>query len=199
MSAGGGQTEVQWRTLGEVCNFVVGGDVPKLGFSKEKTKEYAIPIYSNGIGNNALYGYTNISKIKAPCVTISARGTIGYCELHKEDFYPIVRLICALPKEGLLSGFLKYCIDTIKFQVPTSGIPQLTVPMVSKYKIPVPPIEIQQRIVNVLDNFDAICSNLNIGLPAEIEARQKQYEYYRDLLLSFDDRSRFVNVERERE
>lgn len=52
-------------------------------------------------------------------------------------------------------------------------------------KIPVPPLDVQQRIVNVLDNFDAICSDLNIGLPAEISARQKQYEYYRDLLLSF--------------
>ena len=44
----------------------------------------------------------------------------------------------------------------------------------------------QQRIVNVLDNFDAICSDLKIGLPAEIDARKKQYEYYRDKLLSFD-------------
>ena len=52
-------------------------------------------------------------------------------------------------------------------------------------EIPVPPLDVQQRIVNVLDNFDAICSDLNIGLPAEISARQKQYEYYRDLLLSF--------------
>ena len=54
-------------------------------------------------------------------------------------------------------------------------------------EIPVPPLDVQQRIVNVLDNFDAICSDLNIGLPAEISARQKQYEYYRDLLLSFKD------------
>lgn len=51
--------------------------------------------------------------------------------------------------------------------------------------IPVPSLPVQQRIVTVLDNFDAICSDLNIGLPAEIEARQKQYEYYRDKLLSF--------------
>ena len=45
----------------------------------------------------------------------------------------------------------------------------------------------EQRIVKVLDNFDAICTDLNIGLPAEIEARQKQYEYYRDKLLSFKE------------
>ena len=52
-------------------------------------------------------------------------------------------------------------------------------------EITVPPLEVQNRLVSVLDNFEAICSNLNIGLPAEIEARQKQYEYYRDLLLTF--------------
>lgn len=55
------------------------------------------------------------------------------------------------------------------------------------YKIPLPSLEIQKRLVEVLDNFDAICSDLNIGLPAEIEARQKQYEYYRDKLLTFKE------------
>ena len=51
--------------------------------------------------------------------------------------------------------------------------------------IPIPSLEVQKRLVEVLDNFDAICSDLKIGLPAEIEARQKQYEYYRDKLLTF--------------
>ena len=53
------------------------------------------------------------------------------------------------------------------------------------YKVPVPSKDIQSKLVEVLDNFEAICTDLNIGLPAEIEARQKQYEYYRDLLLTF--------------
>lgn len=56
-----------------------------------------------------------------------------------------------------------------------------------KFMIPVPPLDVQSRIVNVLDNFEKICSDLNIGLPAEIEARQKQYEYYRDKLLTFKE------------
>ena len=51
----------------------------------------------------------------------------------------------------------------------------------------VPSMDVQERIVEVLDNFEAICTDLNIGLPAEIEARQKQYEYYRDKLLSFKE------------
>ena len=54
-----------------------------------------------------------------------------------------------------------------------------------KLTVPVPPLDVQNRIVNVLDNFEKICSDLNIGLPAEIEAQQKQYEYYRDKLLTF--------------
>ena len=57
--------------------------------------------------------------------------------------------------------------------------------MLNAFPVPIPPIAIQERLVTVLDNFEAICSDLNIGLPAEIEARQKQYEYYRDTLLTF--------------
>ena len=55
----------------------------------------------------------------------------------------------------------------------------------SQIEIPLPPLEVQKRIVEVLDNFEKICNDLNIGLPAEIEARQKQYEYYRNILLTF--------------
>ena len=55
--------------------------------------------------------------------------------------------------------------------------------------LPVPDMCIQERLIHVLDNFDAICTDLNIGLPAEIEARQKQYEYYRDKLLSFEEKT----------
>ena len=51
--------------------------------------------------------------------------------------------------------------------------------------IPIPSLEVQKRLVEVLDNFDVICTDLSSGLPAEIEARQKQYEYYMDKLLTF--------------
>src|SRR5690606_29734411 len=58
---------------------------------------------------------------------------------------------------------------------------------IMKYPIPVPPLEEQERIVAILDRFDALCNDLTSGIPAEIEARQKQYEYYRDKLLSFKE------------
>lgn len=72
--------------------------------------------------------------------------------------------------------------------VSKGGQQQFNANAISRVKIPIPSLEVQDRIINVLDNFDAICSDLNIGLPAEIEARQKQYEYYRDKLLTFKER-----------
>ena len=59
-----------------------------------------------------------------------------------------------------------------------------------KISIPLPNLEIQQEIVFMIDRFDALCNDLTSGLPAEIEARQKQYEYYRDKLLKFKSLSR---------
>lgn len=62
-----------------------------------------------------------------------------------------------------------------------------------------PSLEIQERYANILDNFETLCNDLNIGLPAEIAARKLQYEYYRDLLLTFaEGSSQTVNVERAR-
>ena len=67
------------------------------------------------------------------------------------------------------------------------------------YKVPVPPLDVQERLVQVLDNFESICSDLNIGLPAEIKARQKQYEYYRDLLLTFAETGSTLVTDRQTE
>ena len=69
--------------------------------------------------------------------------------------------------------------------VSKGGQQQFNTNAVERVVVPVPPLDVQNRIVNVLDNFEKICSDLNIGLPAEIRARQKQYEYYRDKLLTF--------------
>ena len=181
------ETIIEELEIGEVCNLSAGGDVPKDRFSKEKTERYKIPIISNGSGINALYGYTDIPKIIEPSVTVAARGTIGYAEYRDYPYFPIIRLITITPKDAnqLNAKYLYYCLEKRKYKVPMSGIPQLTVPMLKKEKVSIPSLEIQNRIVNVLDNFEKICSDLNIGLPAEIEARQKQYEYYRDKLLTF--------------
>ncbi|MGN1409041.1 MAG: restriction endonuclease subunit S, partial [Eubacteriales bacterium] len=179
--------DVDKKTLGEICNISAGGDAPKEAMSKEKTDIYTIPIISNGIGDNALYGYTNIAKITNPAVTIAARGTIGYAEYRNYPYFPIIRLLTILPKDVSVvdTKYLYYCMYGKQYSVPMGGIPQLTAPELKKVEISVPPLEEQRRIVSILDRFDALCSDLSSGLPAEIEARQKQYEYYRDKLLTF--------------
>lgn len=72
--------------------------------------------------------------------------------------------------------------------VSKGGQQQFNTNAVSRVIVPIPSLEVQDRIIYVLDNFDAICTDLSSGLPAEIEARQKQYEYYRDKLLSFEEK-----------
>ena len=65
--------------------------------------------------------------------------------------------------------------------------PGLAVGNLENLIAPVPSIKEQERIISILDRFEAICNDLSAGLPAEIEARQKQYEYYRDKLLTFKE------------
>lgn len=178
---------VEYKKIGEICNISVGGDVPKNSMSKQKTEKYSVPIISNGIGENALYGYTDVPKVKEPGVTVAARGTIGYAEYRDYPFYPIIRLLTAIPKDATAvnTKYLYYCLQGKQYSSPMGGIPQLTAPELEKVSIPVPPLEVQRQIVQILDRFDALCNDLTQGLPAEIEARRKQYEYYRDQLLTF--------------
>ena len=79
--------------------------------------------------------------------------------------------------------FQKYVTSHCAFTTRAS----LTGKTIAEYQLAVPSIEKQQEIVNVLNKFHSICNDLSAGLPAEIEARQKQYEYYRDKLLSFKE------------
>lgn len=67
------------------------------------------------------------------------------------------------------------------------SMPQISLPITEKYKINIPSLQEQGRIVNILDKFDKLVNDLSEGLPAEIEARRKQYEYYRNKLLSFEE------------
>lgn len=180
------------KTIDELCKVSAGGDAPKDAMSKEKTEEYTIPIISNGVGLNAIYGYTNEARVTEPAVTVAARGTIGYAEYRDYPYVPIIRLLSLIPKskKELDTKYLYYCLQGKQYSVPTTGIPQLTAPMVKQVEIPVPDISDQKKIVEKLDSFDKICTDLSEGLPAEINVRQKQYEYYRDLLLTFKEKEK---------
>ena len=184
-----GTSNLARRTIGEICQVSAGGDAPKDRISKQQTEKYRVPIISNGAGENAIYGYTDEARILTPAVTVAARGTIGYAEYRDYPYFPIIRLLSLIPKNEneLNTKYLYYCLQGKKYQVPTSGIPQLTAQMLKKVEIAAPPIEEQQRIVDILDRFDAICNDISAGLSAEIEARQMQYVYYRDKLLKFKE------------
>ena len=186
--------DVEWKTLGELFEISAGGDVPKDAFFKLKTAEFNIPILSNGIGDKALYGWTNKAKIQNPSLTISARGTIGWTSYRTAPFFPVIRLLAITPRVELNLKYCYYFMKTIEndYNVSKSGIPQLTKPMIEGTKIPIPypkdpekSLAEQARIVAILDKFDTLTHSINEGLPREIELRQKQYEHYRNLLLSF--------------
>lgn len=179
-----GKEGVEMKALEEICNITAGGDVPSNSYSKEKTINYYIPIISNGIGSNAIYGYTETYKINQPSVTIAARGTIGYAEYRDYPYYPIVRLISVSPFDQTIvnTKYLYYRLVGQKYNVSRAGIPQLTVPMVKKVVVKLPDIEEQSRIVSILDTFEASIANLE----EQLKLREKQYEYYRNKLLTFE-------------
>jgi type I restriction enzyme S subunit len=177
---------VEFRALGEVClSITAGGDLPNnyLKGLYKPTKVFPYPIYSNGTDEKALYGFTDSYKIGSTAVTVSARGTIGYHAMRNARFTPIVRLITLIPDIVLTPQFLNYVLDITEINHSGGSIPQLTVPNIKKIKIPIPPLAVQEEIVKILDNF----TKLEAELEAELEARKKQYEHYREALLSFGD------------
>lgn len=170
----------EMRRLGEVCEeLFAGGDVPKDDSSKIETSEYRIPIFSNGEKNKGLYGYTNFARVTKPSITISARGTIGYSEIREEAFYPAIRLIVVIPKTNILDlSFLKYVIGSIDFTHSGSSIPQLTVPMIKEYLIPLPPLPEQQRIVSILDKAFAAIATAKANAEQNLKNSKELFESY---------------------
>ena len=180
----GGTFETKWRTLAEIADIGTGssntneavedGKYPFFVRSQEPLRkndyeydETAIITAGDGVGVGKVYHYVE-----------------GKYALHQRAYRIHIVAPDVLPRfffYYMKAKFLPYIQKNV-FQGSVSSIRR---PMLNAFPVPVPDVELQERIVNVLDNFDAICSDLNIGLPAEIEARKKQYEYYRDMLLTF--------------
>ncbi len=146
--------------IADVCKEIfAGGDVPKSALSYEKTAEYNVPIFSNGEKNCGLYGYTNNARVKEPSITVSARGTIGYTAIRTEPFVPVVRLITLTPKSEVIDlDYLFYATQNYKFEGSGTSIPQLTVPMLKKYKFPLPEISHQKAIAVKFEKLDQLIS-----------------------------------------
>ena len=213
-------SEIQFFALGDVIISLNTGLNPRQFFhlNTPDAKNYYVTIreLQNGkivftdktdkINDAALKLCNNRSNLEVGDVLFSGTGTIGTTAIIdkpplnwniKEGVYAIKP-----NKRKINSKFLMYLLQCqfvrdLYLSKAAGGTVQ-SVPMgeMKKLKIPVPSIEVQERIVQVLDNFDAICSDLGIGLPAEIEKRQKQYEYYREKLLTFDGKYATILTER---
>ena len=136
--------------------------------------ETAIITAGDGVGVGKVYHYVE-----------------GKYALHQRAYRIHINTPEVLPKyyfHYMKSTFLPYIQKTM-FQGSVASIRR---PMLNKFPVPVPSLEVQKKIIDVLENFESICNDLNIGLPAEIEARQKQYEYYRDALLTYASTGKII-------
>jgi len=137
-----------------------GGDVPTDRVNKVRDAQYKFPIFANSTRNRGLYGYTDTYKEEADCVTLSGRGDLGIPNARFEPFYPIVRLLVLRPIDQSDVLFLENAISRVNIFVESTGVPQLTGPQISSYKLAVPNFPEQQKIAAFLEAMDAKLSAL---------------------------------------
>lgn len=141
------------KRLEEVSKLIAGGDKPK-NATETKTEQNNVPIYSNGIKEDGLYGFTDKARIFEESITVSARGTIGYVSLKNEPFVPIVRLISATPIQDVLTA--KYLFLWLKKQsISGSGTTQqqLTIPEFKDFEVLVPSNNVLVDFTSIIDSF----------------------------------------------
>ena len=140
------------RRIGDIALIKAGGDCPQ-EWSKYKTKDYQIPIYSNGTDNEGLYGYTKEPVILKRSVTVAARGTIGYCEIREGGYVPIIRLLAVTPNDIGGDVYLHQVFNRIKFKNDGSIQQQLTVPSIASIEIPYPDASALKTFANITYPF----------------------------------------------
>ncbi|GAA9324976.1 restriction endonuclease subunit S [Helicobacter pylori] len=175
---------VEFRKLGEVINILKGKQL-----NKELLLDYGeYPVMNGGIHAS---GYWNEYNTDYPKIIISQGGaSAGYVNYMTSKFWAGAHCYAIeLNSEKLNYKFLYYFLKNSQTILMKSqfgaGIPALNKADIETLTIPIPPLEIQQEIVKILDQFSALTTDLLAGIPAEIEARKKQYEYYREKLLAF--------------
>ena len=165
----------QTSEMGEIPFYKIGtfGKEPTSFISRELFEEY-----------KQKYSFP-----KKGDILISASGTIGRTVVFdgKDSYFQDSNIVWLAHDDSLvLNRYLYYIYQMYPWKISDGGtISRLYNGDIEKTKIPIPSLQIQERIIQVLDNFDAVCNDLNIGLRKEIELRQKQYEYFRDKLLTF--------------
>ena len=211
-------SNVEYKRLGEVCNvqsggtpskkeseYWNGGTIPWLASTvcknKKSVEEVTNYITEKGLKNSsAKMMKENTTLIALVGATI---GKIAFLPFEASINQNVAGLF-PIDENIINADYLFYACSTLysKFQNLGNGkLAMANMSFVRNLVIPVPPLSVQENIVKILDRFDKLNNDMSEGLPAEIEARKKQYEYYRDTLLSFDDKacSHIVKVERERE
>lgn len=191
-----GGYEVKWKTLGEIgevrmCKRILKeqtadtGEIPfyKIGtFGKEANAFISRELFNE---YKSKYSYP-----KKGNILISASGTIGRTVIFdgKDAYFQDSNIVWIENNESVvLDKFLFYLYQVIKWNIAEVGtIQRLYNDNLKKIKIPIPHIEEQKRIVEILDKFDTLTNSISEGLPKEIELRNKQYEYYREMLLGFE-------------
>ena len=144
------------------------------------------PVYQNSMTPLGYYDVANCREHTTFVIAAGAAGEIGYSNISfwaADDCY---YFDCA---DILESKYLYYALksqqEKINSQVRKASIPRLSKIAIENIILALPTVAKQKEIASILDHFDTLCNDLTTGLPAEIGARQKQYEYYRDKLLTF--------------
>ncbi len=177
-------SDLQWKTLGEVAKVNKG-----VQLNKTKLKdEGKYPAYNGG---KTYSGWTDDFNVEENTIIISQGGaSAGFVNFVTTKFWANAHCYYIIPNLEIVSN--RYLYQFLKFQEKFfmnsqhgAGIPALATSKLNKHLIPIPPIEEQERIAGILDKFDTLVNSISEGLPREIELRRKQYEYYREKLLSF--------------
>ncbi len=181
---------VEWKKLGEICN-LSRGKVYSKSYIEENAGEY--PVYSSQTANNGELGRISTYDYDGEYLTWTTDGAYAGTIFYRKGKFSITN-VCGLisPKEDNLN--IKFLFYWLSIKAPDyvyrgMGNPKLMSNQMEPIKVPIPPLAEQQRIVDILDRFHALTTDITAGLPAEIEARRKQYEYYRDQLLTFKQKA----------
>ena len=170
--------QVEWKVLKDVATLKNGKDWKTLPSGE-------IPVYGSGGEMGEFVADHSYDK---PTVLIPRKGSISNLFYLEKAFWNVDTVYYTeIDDEQIIPKYFYYYLTTVKLEEMATNPtrPSLTQAILDKIRIPVPSLEIQSRIVQVLDNFDKVCNDLNIGLPRENELRQKQYEYFREKLLTF--------------
>lgn len=161
--------------------------------SKEYLKENAggYPVYSSQTENNGMLGKINSYMFDGEYITWTTDGANAGTVFYRNGQFSITN-VCGIINVTDNRVLPKYLFYILQREAPTyvnkgMGNPKLMSNVMEKISVPIPSLARQKNIVSVLERFEAICKDLTSGLPAEIAARQKQYEYYRDKLLTFKE------------